>query len=335
VEDTGFTQTAARMRTDWDARALRDAERFVYTRDSAADEADFDSSGRANFLQLVRPYLPLLVEGRDPRSARALEIGCGVGRMTRWFAEYFGEVDGVDVSPEMARLARERLRGIGNARIHEGSGTDLSGFASESFDLVFSYIVFQHIPSKAVIENYVREAARVLRPGGFLKFQLNGAPVEHAPDTWVGVSYSLGEARALVESAGFSLAAAEGPGTQYMVLTARKGRMPEFAGLRPYVLPGEDWAERQLLSGFGAPVDRSWRPMAARAQIRLAHPGGERRFYLGLYLWSGERVTVNGEHLLEGAGDHYVEFPAHSGEIALALDPAPARAPAFRIAGVY
>ena len=44
------------------------------------------------------------------------------------------------------------------------------------FDFTFSFVVFQHIPSKAMIENYVRETARVLRPGGLFKFQLQGDP---------------------------------------------------------------------------------------------------------------------------------------------------------------
>jgi 2-polyprenyl-3-methyl-5-hydroxy-6-metoxy-1,4-benzoquinol methylase len=88
------------MRRDWDERARHDAERVVYTRDSQADEADFSASGRANYDQLVRPYLPVLLNGASARECRVLEIGCGVGRMTRWFAESFGEVHGIDVAPE-------------------------------------------------------------------------------------------------------------------------------------------------------------------------------------------------------------------------------------------
>jgi SAM-dependent methyltransferase len=80
-------EIAERMRRDWNERALQDAEYFVYTRNPAAGAADFDSSGRANYDQLLRPYLPLLLNGADARDCRVLEIGCGVGRMTRWFAE--------------------------------------------------------------------------------------------------------------------------------------------------------------------------------------------------------------------------------------------------------
>ena len=204
------------MRRDWDERARRDALHYVYTRDSAADEQDFDESGLANYNQLVRPYLPVLLEGRPPGNCRMVEIGCGVGRMTRCFAAAFGEVVAVDVSAEMIARARERLPAE-NVIFQTGSGYDLAGLPNVSFDLVFSYIVFQHIPDRAVIENYVREAHRVLKNGGAFKFQLNGdlSGANGGPlDTWRGVSFAMDQARAMLESAGFALLAAEGIGTQ-------------------------------------------------------------------------------------------------------------------------
>ena len=48
------------------------------------------------------------------------------------------------------------------------AGRDLAAFADESFDLVYSYAVFQHIPSRDVVMQYLREARRVLKPGGLL-----------------------------------------------------------------------------------------------------------------------------------------------------------------------
>ena len=43
-------------------------------------------------------------------------------------------------------------------------------------DFAFSYIVFQHIPSREIVENYMREVNRLLRPGALFKFQVQGAP---------------------------------------------------------------------------------------------------------------------------------------------------------------
>lgn len=344
------------MREDWDRRAHLDAERHVYTRDSAADVPDFYESGRANYDQLVRPFLPVLLEGRSPSQCRAVEIGCGLGRMTRWLACQFGQVDALDVSPEMVRQARLRLADLPNVRFHECSGRDLSPLPDEACDLVFSYIVFQHIPSRAVIENYVREAARVLRPRGVFKFQVNGdqSPeyANHVPDTWHGKTFSVAEVREMLDRAGLSLLAAEGAGTQYFVLTARKAHDDPTAGPRPYLFPGQPWAAGQLLEGWGDAVEESWRPVEARSRCRLALPP-ERplRFFLGLYLWPEEpfpprEVCVGVDGLatvsarLDGPGDHYVEFPlsppGESPEVEVAVSVLPSgRPPAVRVLGFY
>jgi SAM-dependent methyltransferase len=338
------------MRRDWDARAAD--ERNVYSRDSAADVADFDASGQANYDQLVRPYLPVLLEGRPARACRALEIGCGPGRMTRPFAAEFGEVWALDVSPAMLETARERLAGRPNVRLHLGSGYDLAGIGDARFDLVFSYIVFQHIPVREAIETYVREAARVLKPGGAFKFQLHGGQSPeyraHEPDTWFGVAFSEEEARGMLKAAGFSLLMAEGAGTQYFVLTARKGPAMTAAGPRPYIFPGEPWAASQLGPGWGEPVDASWRPMAPEAGAVLGWPGGPARFFLGLYFWPGDPNPVHeieislGENFaakatLAGPGDHYLELPAPeaAGPVEVRIAISPPCEPAVRCLGLY
>ena len=344
---------AERMRRDWDERAILDARRAVYTRDSEADVAGFDESGRANYDQLVRPFLPVLLEGRLPGDCRVVEIGCGLGRMTQWFAREFAAVDAMDVSPAMLEQARARLTGSANIAWRLGSGYDLQPIPGGCCDLVFSYIVFQHIPSQAAIEGYVREAARVLKPRGAFKFQLNGDQSAeyraHARDTWLGETFSLDEAAAMLEAAGFSLLAAEGAGTQYFVLTARKGPEPRVEGPRSYILPGERWAAAQLLEGWGEPMEGSWRPVAARSRTLLAVPPGCARFFLGLYVWPEEparehraTVTIGGAHagsaVWAGAGDHYLELPAEPGgnvtEVCVMLEPAPRRAPAARCLGL-
>lgn len=352
--DPDLERAAARMRRDWDARAEADARRYVYTRDAASDIEDFDASGKANYEQLVRPYLPVLLGGRPARACRALEIGCGPGRMTRWFAREFAQVDAVDVSPAMIEAARERLRDLPNARFHLGSGYDLAGLPDACFDLAFSYIVFQHIPARAAIGNYVREAARVLRPGGVFKFQLNGdqspAYRAHERDTWLGETFSGDEARGMLEAAGFSLLMAEGEGTQYFVLTARKGP-PEGAGLRPYIFPGEPWASAQLRDGWHEAVDGSWRPVAHRSGALLGWPGGPARFFLGLYFWPGEpagrhqiEITLGegpaGRAAVEGPGDHYIELAAPPAlgpavEARISIAPPCRRPPAVRCLGLY
>src|ERR1039458_7383311 len=113
----------------------------------------------------------------------------GGGRVTRAFAGYFGEVWAVDISREMVRQARQAVAGFPGAHVIRNNGKDLSAVAPPwwgrfgigrrlEFDFAFSVIVFQHIPSREIIENYVREVHRMLRPGGLFKFQVQGSPVE-------------------------------------------------------------------------------------------------------------------------------------------------------------
>jgi SAM-dependent methyltransferase len=344
-----------RMREDWDRRARESAEHFIYTRDSESDECDFAASGEASYNQLVRPFLPLLLEGRAASRATVVEIGCGVGRMTVPFARDFARVHAVDVSPAMVDEARRRLAGSGNIAVHLGSGHDLAFLPDACCDLAFSFIVFQHIPLAPVIENYIREAARVLKPGGAFKFQLNGdqSPgyLAHERDTWLGETFSENEAAAMLGRAGLSLESAEGAGTQYFILTARKAEPVPARNPRPYILPGEPWAAAQLLSGWGDGVDASWRPMLPRAEAILS--GGGSSFYLSLYFWPADpfvppRIRVEsgglpiGEALPAAPGDWFFEFPVPpagiSGEsipITITLDPPPTRAPAFRVMGFY
>ena len=159
----------------------------------------------------------------NPRARRALEIGCGPGRLIRPLSRHFGEIHGVDVSDEMVRLARERLQGVAHAHVHAGNGAELPQFADESFDLVYSYAVFQHIPSRDVVLSYLRETHRVLKPNGLVRMQFNGLP-QTAPhyDTWSGVRFSADDLVAFALEYDFQVMALEGVSTQYMWTTWRK-----------------------------------------------------------------------------------------------------------------
>ena len=141
----------------------------------------------------------------------------------RPMSRHFGEIHGVDVSDEMIRLASERLRDTPNAHPHRGSGAGLELFPDHEFDFVYSYAVFQHIPSRDVVFQYLREAFRVLRPGGVLRCQLNGLP-PHARqyDTWSGVRITPGEIAQFARKTGFQLLALDPIWTQYMWMTCRK-----------------------------------------------------------------------------------------------------------------
>jgi SAM-dependent methyltransferase len=207
----------ARMRSDWNERAGEDANYYVAfgRRDQDDDEFFRSAADLVGGLEADFNRLP----GRNA----ALEIGCGPGRLMRPLSRHFAEIHGVDVSDGMIRLARERLRHTPNAHPHHSSGSDLALFPDSKFDFVYSYAVFQHIPSREVVMSYLAEARRVLVPGGILRCQINGLPAQAKQyDTWSGVRISPDEVRQFARDHDFQLLALEGVWTQYMWITCRK-----------------------------------------------------------------------------------------------------------------
>jgi len=174
--DDRLQATLHSMRDDWDRRARENARYFVATHRSDWTDEDFFASGQEEIANHILTDMTNICQGRDPASMRVLEIGCGAGRVTRALAGVFGEVHAVDVSGEMIAHARAALGGLPNVFLYQNNGMDLSAIPDLSFDFAFSVIVFQHIPSRGVIENYFREIARLLRPGALFKVQVQGLP---------------------------------------------------------------------------------------------------------------------------------------------------------------
>jgi SAM-dependent methyltransferase len=206
-----------RMRADWNERAGEDAYYYVAFGRRDQDDEEFFSTAQEIVKGLVWDLKR--VRGRDA----ALEIGCGPGRLMRPLSHHFTEIHGVDVSDEMVKLAKERLRDTPNAHPHHSSGSDLSQFPAEKFDFVYSFAVCQHIPSREVVFSYLREARRVLKTGGILRCQMNGLP-PHAKqyDTWSGVRIAAEEIASLAREQDLQLLVVEQIWTQYMWITCRK-----------------------------------------------------------------------------------------------------------------
>jgi ubiquinone/menaquinone biosynthesis C-methylase UbiE len=101
-------------------------------------------------VQVTTPYA---------RGARVLELGCGTGLILARVAEVAKEAVGIDLSEGMAQRAKDR-----GLDVHIGSVCDLP-FEDDQFDLAYSFKVLAHVPD---IDSAVREAARVIRPGGHL-----------------------------------------------------------------------------------------------------------------------------------------------------------------------
>jgi SAM-dependent methyltransferase len=225
------TRKLIRMRRDWERRARENARHYVVTGQKEWNDEEFYRSGIVTLEEEILDDLTNICQGKDPKQMRVLEIGCGAGRVTRAFAGFFGEVYAVDFSREMVRQARRAVAGFPNAHVFRNNGKDLSAVRLQwwhrfglgglaPLDFAFSFLVFQHIPSKAIIESYVREAHRLLRPGALFKFQVQGSSKVAADDvdSWVGVSYTEEEARQMAERCGFEMRHQYGAGEQYYVL---------------------------------------------------------------------------------------------------------------------
>ena len=213
------------MRADWNRRAKEDAHFYVAFGRQQQSEDDFLASAAETMPVFEREFIRLSPAPAGER--RALEIGCGPGRLLLPMSRHFGEIHGVDISEEMAALARKRLQDVPNAQVHVTSGSDLSMLADNYFDFVYSYAVFQHIPSREVVLRYLREAQRVLKPGGILCCQLRGAPpiaseIEHEAETWTGCWFTADEIAVFAREHRFPLVAISGIDTQYQWTTFRK-----------------------------------------------------------------------------------------------------------------
>ncbi|MGI8847289.1 MAG: class I SAM-dependent methyltransferase [Candidatus Dormibacteria bacterium] len=163
------------LQSTWDAHGRNDPLWAILAepgkRGGRWDIGEFFATGRADITELMARFHELGVEP----SGRALDFGCGVGRLTEALADHYERVDGVDVSEAMVRGAREHTTHPGAAHYHANVAGNLRLFGDGVFDLVHSRIVLQHV-GRELARAYLQESVRVLRPGGILHFQLPTSP---------------------------------------------------------------------------------------------------------------------------------------------------------------
>jgi SAM-dependent methyltransferase len=151
----------------------------------------------------MRAVNAALLDGAYPgrRDLRILDAGCGTGGDAVFLRRY-GEVVGLDYAAEAAPFVADRLPG----RFARGSVLRLP-FAAGSFDLVTSFDVLYHrgVPDEGAA---LAEVRRVLRPGGRLLIRLPAYEwlrSRHDRQVHTRRRYTAGEARALLEAAGFAV----------------------------------------------------------------------------------------------------------------------------------
>jgi SAM-dependent methyltransferase len=107
--------------------------------------------------------------------ARALDFGCGVGRVTRALAEYFDRVVGADIALSMVSQAQRLNADIPNASFVLNPAPHLRQFQTGSFDVIYCRLVLQHLRPRRV-RRYLTELIRVLAPEGMMMVQIPGEP---------------------------------------------------------------------------------------------------------------------------------------------------------------
>lgn len=183
---------------------------------SAKSDAEFFANATAVVNSLEKELRRVPSKGRE--AWRALEIGCGSGRLLRPLCRHFLELHGVEVSEELLRQARERAHDLSRVHVHLSTDGSFPVFADASLDFVYSYDFFPHIfqhdfprsDSRGMILEFLREMQRVLRPGGLARLEFSGG------------QFTSHELLELAQMHACQVLALEGAGTPSLWTTWRK-----------------------------------------------------------------------------------------------------------------
>lgn len=230
------------MERFWDARAREDAYWFVDSRleYGSPDEAAFWRGGEESLDRLLE-----VLGAHLEADQFALDIGCGIGRLTRPLAARTARVIGLDVSSEMLSEARRLNAGLDNVEWVHGDGVSLQPVADATVDVCISHVVFRHIPDPQITLGYIRDMGRVLRPGGVAAFELSNDPEPHrrrpardvrsrvaarlgrrphgiADEAWLGSFVDLNEIAKVAAEGGLNVEATYGEGTEFCAVLLRR-----------------------------------------------------------------------------------------------------------------
>lgn len=169
------------QRRDWDEIARLDPLWAILSdpakRHGGWDMEEFLATGQREIGAVLdtakRWDLPL-------RRHRALDFGCGVGRLTRAMSSEFAIAIGVDISGEMIAHARTINADVRASSFEILADDGLTAQRDGYFDFIYSQLVLQHIPNRRATEDNLREFVRLLAQGGLLVFQLpSSVPLRH------------------------------------------------------------------------------------------------------------------------------------------------------------
>lgn len=163
----------SRHKRDWDEIAAEDPLWAILSSPEKSrgrwELEEFFATGVPEIAQVLQRAGDL---GYPQRRDRALDFGCGYGRLTRAISNHFSSTVGVDISDEMISAAGRLNDAYPSIEFVTNDAEDLARFSSGEFDFIYSFIVLQHIPTSDLIKGYIREFVRIMQVGGLLVFQL-------------------------------------------------------------------------------------------------------------------------------------------------------------------
>lgn len=164
------------LQKNWDRLGAKDALWSILTHSGKKgrkwNEEEFFATG---IKELKNVFAHTRALGIKVYLIKALDFGCGAGRVTQALAKYFDEVHGVDIAPSMIEFARQHNYYPYKCSYHLNREADLRLFKDDSFSFIYSNITLQHI-IPPYTKRYIKEFMRILAPGGVLVFQLPSQP---------------------------------------------------------------------------------------------------------------------------------------------------------------
>ena len=225
-----------RQRQDWEQLAEVDPLWAVLTRADKRggrwDRDEFLATGESEVAEVMDAAAEL---GWSAPRRRALDFGCGAGRLTRALGRRFETAVGVDISAGMVETARALNSDVESCEFRVNTSPDLGQFRDGEFDFVYSSLVLQHLPDSELVRGYVEEFLRVVSPDGLIAF---GLPA------WIGWPYRLALSRRL-----YSALCRVGVGEQTIL------RRTPLTPMRMTAVPEAEM--RAFLDGRGAEVLRA------------------------------------------------------------------------------
>lgn len=204
-------ESIEKSKNKWNKLAKDNAMYYVVSKKGRGiDEGQFKETGEENYNEHIAQDDIVTQKLGNFSDKKVLNIGCGVGRLEECMSPHFDKVFGVDISEIMVEKAKERLSGLSNVEVVATDGMSFP-YNQDYFDFIFSYIVFQHMPSKDVVKKNFEEIYRTLKKGGVAKIQIRGG---HQPYKWqwfYGPVFKEKEAIEMVEGIGFKVLKTKDP----------------------------------------------------------------------------------------------------------------------------